>query len=146
MLLLLASVAVIGGAWWLWTVVQWVWLRPKAIEKCLRKQGLNGPAYRLLHGDMNQMATMARHAAMNSKPISFSDDFLPIILPFHHHIIETYVQYQWCSTVETWATMARDGGSCVRSCFIVYTMNPSSYGNLFCLNLITDQVNFSNFW
>ncbi|CAH1425749.1 unnamed protein product [Lactuca virosa] len=90
MLLLLASVAVIGGAWWLWTVVQWVWLRPKAIEKCLRKQGLNGPHYRLLHGDMNQMATMARQAAVNSKPISFSDDFLPIILPFHHHIIQTY--------------------------------------------------------
>lgn len=88
--LVAALLAVIGGAWWAWTVVRWVWLRPRAIERCLRKQGLNGPQYRLLHGDMNQMAAMARHAAVNSKPISFSDDFLPTILPFHHHIIQTY--------------------------------------------------------
>ncbi|KVH93118.1 cytochrome P450 [Cynara cardunculus var. scolymus] len=90
MLSSVALLAVIGGAWWVWTVMRWVWLRPRAIERCLRKQGLNGPEYRLLHGDMNQMATMARHAAVNSKPMSFSDDFLPTILPFHHHIIQTY--------------------------------------------------------
>ncbi|KAI3716209.1 hypothetical protein L6452_23385 [Arctium lappa] len=92
---MLSSVAallavVIGGSWWAWTVARWVWLRPRDIERCLRKQGLNGPQYRLLHGDMNQMATMARDAAVNSKPMRFSDDFLPTILPFHHHIIHTY--------------------------------------------------------
>ncbi|KAI7746686.1 hypothetical protein M8C21_018298, partial [Ambrosia artemisiifolia] len=80
MLSLLTSLAVIGGAWWVWTVVRWVWLRPRAIERCLRKQGLNGPSYRLLHGDTNQIATMARQT-INSKPLSFSDDFLPIVLP-----------------------------------------------------------------
>ncbi|KAM0008833.1 putative secologanin synthase [Helianthus debilis subsp. tardiflorus] len=90
MLSLLASLVVIGGAWWVWSVVQWVWLRPRAIERCLRKQGLNGPSYRLLHGDTNQIATMARQAAKNSKPLSFSDDFLPTILPFYHYIIQTY--------------------------------------------------------
>ncbi|PWA87100.1 cytochrome P450 [Artemisia annua] len=90
MLSLLASLVVIGGAWWAWTVVRWVWLRPRAIEKCLRQQGLNGPPYKLLHGDMKQMSAMARHTAMNAKPIGFSDDFLPVILPFYHHIIHTY--------------------------------------------------------
>ncbi|PWA33840.1 cytochrome P450 [Artemisia annua] len=78
MLSLLASLVVIGGAWWAWTVVRWVWLRPRAIEKCLRQQGLNGPPYKLLHGDMKQMSAMARHTAMNAKPIGFSDDFLPL--------------------------------------------------------------------
>ncbi|KAM0017248.1 putative secologanin synthase [Helianthus debilis subsp. tardiflorus] len=97
MLSLLASLVVIGGAWWVWSVVQWVWLRPRAIERCLRKQGLNGPSYRLLHGDTNQIATMARQAAKNSKPLSFSDDFLPTILPFYHYIIQTYgkISFTW---------------------------------------------------
>nr|XP_043626966.1 cytochrome P450 72A397-like [Erigeron canadensis] len=90
MLSLLASLAVISGAWWAWMVIQWVWLRPRAIEKCLRKQGLDGPSYKLLHGDTNQLATMSRKAALNPKPLSFSDDFLPSVLPFYHHIIHTY--------------------------------------------------------
>lgn len=90
MLSLLVLLAVIGGAWCMWRVVRWVWLRPRAIERCLRKQGLKGPPYRLLHGDMKQLATMARQAATNAKPISFSDDFLPTILPFYHHNIKTY--------------------------------------------------------
>ncbi|KAK9078186.1 hypothetical protein SSX86_002243 [Deinandra increscens subsp. villosa] len=90
MLSLLASLVVVGCAWWVWTVVRWVWLTPRAIERCLRKQGLDGPPYRLLHGDMNQIATMDRQAA-RSKPITFSDhDFLPKILPFYHHIFHTY--------------------------------------------------------
>ncbi|KAL8189217.1 hypothetical protein R6Q57_028783 [Mikania cordata] len=90
MLSLISSLAVICGVWWVWTVVQWVWLRPRAIERCLRKQGLRGPPYRLLHGDTNQMATMARQALMNSNPIGLSDNFLPTVLPFYHHIIHTY--------------------------------------------------------
>ncbi|KAI3803542.1 hypothetical protein L1987_31698 [Smallanthus sonchifolius] len=90
MLSLIASLAVIGCAWWVWTVVQWVWLRPRAIERCLRKQGLNGPPYRLLHGDMKQMATMARQAVANARPVSFSDDFLPTVMPFYHHVIHKY--------------------------------------------------------
>ncbi|XP_076923456.1 cytochrome P450 CYP72A219-like [Bidens hawaiensis] len=97
MLSLLASLAVIGSAWWVWTVIQWIWLTPRAIERCLRKQGLNGPPYRWLHGDTNQVATMARQAVTNAKPIGFSDDFLPVILPFHHQVIHTYgkISFTW---------------------------------------------------
>ena len=33
---------------WTWKVVNWLWLRPKKLEKLLRKQGLQGTSYTLL--------------------------------------------------------------------------------------------------
>ncbi|KAM3684482.1 hypothetical protein ACB098_11G049600 [Castanea mollissima] len=43
---------------WAWRVVNWVWLRPKKLERCLREQGLNGNSYRLLFGDLEEISKM----------------------------------------------------------------------------------------
>ncbi|XP_047956577.1 cytochrome P450 CYP72A219-like [Salvia hispanica] len=81
--LLIASMVI-----WGWKMLNWVWIRPKKIEKRLRAQGLAGNSYRLLYGDTNDMAAMIKEA--KSKPIKLSDDIVPRVLPLHHHIINKY--------------------------------------------------------
>ncbi|KAK3011391.1 hypothetical protein RJ639_012461 [Escallonia herrerae] len=73
---------------WTVRVVNWVWLRPKKLEKCLREQGLNGNPYRILHGDMEEYSTLTRQA--KSQVIRGSDDVVPHVLPHLHHIINKY--------------------------------------------------------
>ncbi|XP_062087229.1 cytochrome P450 CYP72A219-like isoform X2 [Humulus lupulus] len=79
---------IISVTWWFYRVVNWVWLRPKRLEKCLRKQGLRGNPYRLLYGDLKDSSIMISQA--RSKPINLSDDVVPRILPFPHHTINNY--------------------------------------------------------
>ncbi|KAD3641965.1 hypothetical protein E3N88_31189 [Mikania micrantha] len=38
-----------------WQFFNWVWLRPKAMEKSLREQGLTGNRYRFFFGDLKEM-------------------------------------------------------------------------------------------
>ncbi|XP_034679128.1 cytochrome P450 CYP72A219-like isoform X1 [Vitis riparia] len=71
-----------------WRLLNWVWLRPKKLERCLRQQGLTGNSYRLLHGDFREMLRMISEA--NSRPISLSDDIVQRVLPFHYHSIKKY--------------------------------------------------------
>ncbi|KAL0399525.1 UNVERIFIED_CONTAM: cytochrome [Sesamum radiatum] len=80
---------------WAWRIVNWMWIRPKNIEKRLRAQGFHGNPYRILYGDTNDMATMTKEA--NSKPIKLSDDVLPRVIPLHHHIVR---KYGWNSTAD----------------------------------------------
>ncbi|KAM4071268.1 hypothetical protein ACB094_11G049200 [Castanea mollissima] len=47
---------------WAWRVVNWVWLRPKKLERCLREHGLNGNSYRLLFGDLEEISKMTSQA------------------------------------------------------------------------------------
>ncbi|KAI9083474.1 hypothetical protein K1719_034416 [Acacia pycnantha] len=69
-------------------VVNDVWVRPKRLEKCLRRQNLMGNSYRLVFGDLEEMGQMIQEA--KSKPISLQDDIVPRIIPFHHQMIQTY--------------------------------------------------------
>ncbi|KAL5565060.1 hypothetical protein UlMin_028224 [Ulmus minor] len=74
---------------WAWRALNWIWLRPKKLEKVLREQGLKGNSYRLLFGDLKESLSMSKEA--RSKPMSISDDDIaPRILPFLHHSINTY--------------------------------------------------------
>ncbi|CAK9141020.1 unnamed protein product [Ilex paraguariensis] len=93
------SFAVIALLTWAWRVVNWVWLRPKYIEKCLRQQGLCGNSYRLLYGDTKEMAMMRKEA--KRKSIDLSDNILPRVLPFYHHIINKYGKnsFSWIGPV-----------------------------------------------
>ncbi|KAK4837058.1 hypothetical protein QYF36_002491 [Acer negundo] len=89
----LATMIVIIIAWMLKMVAEWVWLKPKKVEKWLRQQGFSGNSYRFLHGDMKDMAAMRKQAT--AKPISSADshhhhNIMPRILPFNHHIITVY--------------------------------------------------------
>ncbi|XP_034678010.1 cytochrome P450 CYP72A219-like [Vitis riparia] len=72
----------------LWRLLNWVWLRPKRLERCLREQGLAGNSYRLLQGDSKEMSRMMKEAY--SRPISLSDDIVQRVLPFHCHFIKKY--------------------------------------------------------
>ncbi|KAF3975918.1 hypothetical protein CMV_000854 [Castanea mollissima] len=73
---------------WAWRVVNWVWLRPKKLERCLRQQGLNGNSYRLLFGDLKESSKMISQA--KSKPINFTLDIAPRVFPFVHQVVSNY--------------------------------------------------------
>ena len=89
----ISSLVTIAIAWMLMSVVNWVWLKPKKLEKWLRQQGFSGNSYRLFHGDMKDMSEMRKQAKI-SKPINLSDsnvhNIVPRILPFQHHINTIY--------------------------------------------------------
>lgn len=66
-------------------VVNWVWLKPKRLEKCMREQGLNGNSYKLLVEDMKEFLSMGKEAL--STPIKLSDDVVP---PYFAHFVKKY--------------------------------------------------------
>ncbi|THF98984.1 hypothetical protein TEA_022306 [Camellia sinensis var. sinensis] len=79
----------IVGVLGLWKVLNWLWLKPKKLERLLRKQGLHGNPYRLFYGDIKDMMSITRQAC--SKPLHLHDNnVLPRVLPFHHHIANKY--------------------------------------------------------
>ncbi|XP_048131168.1 cytochrome P450 72A397-like isoform X2 [Rhodamnia argentea] len=73
---------------WAWRVVNWVWLRPKRLERLLRQQGLSGEPYAFLFGDLNENERMLTEAT--SKPIAISDDIKPRLLPFLHRSFQIH--------------------------------------------------------
>ena len=71
-----------------WRILNWVWLRPKHLERQLREQGFSGNSYRLFFGDLKDNYMMSKRAS--SKPINFSDDITPRAIASVHHIVENY--------------------------------------------------------
>jgi len=63
-----------------WRILNWLWLKPKKLEKFLREQGLKGNPYRLLVGDTNDLLKMRKEAT--SKPMNLSDDIVPRVFSF----------------------------------------------------------------
>ncbi|XP_024632155.1 cytochrome P450 72A68-like isoform X1 [Medicago truncatula] len=70
---------------WAWRILNWLWLKPKKLEKLLREQGLKGNSYRLLVGDMNDLLKMRKEAT--SKPMNLSDDIVPRVYSFVHQSV-----------------------------------------------------------
>nr|XP_043640145.1 cytochrome P450 CYP72A219-like [Erigeron canadensis] len=73
---------------YVWRFYNWVWLKPKKMEKCLRDQGLKGNSYKLLYGDVKEMVKMITDAYV--KPINLTDDILPRVLSFAHYSVTTH--------------------------------------------------------
>ncbi|KAK7272631.1 hypothetical protein RJT34_29351 [Clitoria ternatea] len=74
---------------WAWRVLNWLWLRPKRLEKLLRDQGLRGNPYRLLLGDSEEFQEMRKQAF--SKPmINLSHDIAPRVFSYFHHSINKH--------------------------------------------------------
>ena len=74
---------------WGWKVLNWLWLRPKKLERLLREQGLQGTPYRLLVGDLKDIVKMQKEA--KSKPMNISDDDLvPRVQPFFQQNVNKY--------------------------------------------------------
>ncbi|XP_076906165.1 cytochrome P450 CYP72A219-like [Bidens hawaiensis] len=71
-----------------WRFFTWAWLRPKAIEKSLRDQGLKGNPYRFLYGDTKDMMKMTNQAKL--KPINLTNSIVPRVIPFIYTYAKTY--------------------------------------------------------
>ncbi|KAJ4975072.1 hypothetical protein NE237_000178 [Protea cynaroides] len=71
-----------------WRLLVWVWWRPKKLERYLREQGLKGPPYKFLYGNLKEEMRLMKK--VQSKPISLSHDIVPRVVPFVHHSINNY--------------------------------------------------------
>ncbi|XP_060189913.1 cytochrome P450 CYP72A219-like [Lycium barbarum] len=80
---------------WVWRFLNWVWFKPKKLEKYLREQGLNGNSYRLLFGDLKEGYMMSKEA--KSKPMKFSHDIAPRVSPLLHKTFTKYgkIAFTW---------------------------------------------------
>ncbi|KAJ4725157.1 Cytochrome P450 [Melia azedarach] len=78
-----------------WKILNWVWFKPKRLEKFFRQQGFSGNSYTLLHGDIKEITKGAKEA--NSKPIGIYDDIMPRVFHYHLHIINKYGKnsFEW---------------------------------------------------
>ncbi|KAG5235307.1 cytochrome P450 [Salix suchowensis] len=84
----LASIVCVAALRWAWGVLNWVWFRPKRVERCLRQQGFAGKPYRFLVGDWKESSDMLQEA--RTKPIGLSDAILPRVMPFLHQVVKDY--------------------------------------------------------
>ncbi|XVF79177.1 hypothetical protein PTKIN_Ptkin14bG0199000 [Pterospermum kingtungense] len=73
---------------WGWRILNWVWLKPKRLEKCLRQQGFTGNPYKFLSGDIKESFGMTKQA--RAKPMPLSDDIVPYVAPFLHQTVTNY--------------------------------------------------------
>ncbi|XP_008776863.2 cytochrome P450 72A15-like isoform X1 [Phoenix dactylifera] len=80
---------------WAAKVVEWVWWRPRRLERALRARGLRGTRYRFLHGDITDSARLSKDA--RSKPIPLSHQIIPRVLPHLHQALKQYgkMSFTW---------------------------------------------------
>ncbi|WOL09001.1 Cytochrome P450 [Canna indica] len=71
-------------------VLDFLWWRPKRLEKHFAKQGIHGPPYRFFVGCVNEMVSLMLEAS--SKPMipQSSHNILPRVLSFYHHWNKIY--------------------------------------------------------
>lgn len=73
---------------WTWRIVKWVWIKPKMLESCLRRQGLTGTPYTPFVGDIRRNVDMMMEA--RSKPINITDDITPRLLPLASKMLNSH--------------------------------------------------------
>ncbi|PIA36646.1 hypothetical protein AQUCO_03300094v1 [Aquilegia coerulea] len=71
-----------------WKFFDWIWLKPKKLEKYLRKQGLKGTSYKLFYGDLKERDLSIQEAL--SKPMEHSHRIGHRVLPFDHLMFQKY--------------------------------------------------------
>ncbi|XWS10212.1 hypothetical protein CRYUN_Cryun39dG0055800 [Craigia yunnanensis] len=71
-----------------WKILNWVWLKPKWLEECLRQQRLTGNPYRFLTGDTKESLVMSKQA--RAKPMPLSDDIAQYVAPFLYQTVRNY--------------------------------------------------------
>ncbi|PWA64324.1 cytochrome P450 [Artemisia annua] len=71
-----------------WSLLKWVWMQPRKLERHLRLQGIKGTSYKFLFGDTKEMRQMVKEA--NQKPINIHDDIIPRLMPFVYKATKTY--------------------------------------------------------
>ncbi|KAG9455259.1 hypothetical protein H6P81_008163 [Aristolochia fimbriata] len=83
---------------WVFRVLYSVWWKPKRLEKLLKDQGIVGPRYKLLYGNLKENAALNREA--QSKPMGFSHNIIPRVSPLLHRTVEKYgnMSLMWIGT------------------------------------------------
>ncbi|KAJ9554674.1 hypothetical protein OSB04_018719 [Centaurea solstitialis] len=72
-----------------WRVLNFLWLKPKKMEKFLRDQGLKGTRYRFMAGDLKELEKLREEA--RSKPMSVTDhNIVPRVLTFLHKSVAAH--------------------------------------------------------
>nr|AZZ89571.1 cytochrome P450 monooxygenase [Lagerstroemia speciosa] len=84
----IGSVLLALAVTWAWRVLNWVWLKPKRLERLLREQGFKGNPYRFLFGDLKDTVKMLKESRL--RPIGLSDDPVPRIFPYVSHSVNTF--------------------------------------------------------
>ncbi|XP_058101145.1 cytochrome P450 CYP72A616-like isoform X5 [Magnolia sinica] len=84
-LLVIASVLILP---WVWKVFNYVWWRPKMLERTLKKQGIHGPPYKLLSGNIVDNFRALKEA--QAKPMGLSHQIVPRVAPFHLQTVKNY--------------------------------------------------------
>nr|GEV51816.1 cytochrome P450 CYP72A219-like [Tanacetum cinerariifolium] len=81
-----------------WKMLEFAWLKPKRLEKYLRRQGLTGTAYKLPFGDTKEILHTTKQDPMN-----ISDDIMPRVMPFVHRGIQDYgkIFFSWFGPMPT---------------------------------------------
>ncbi|XP_024159576.1 cytochrome P450 72A15 isoform X2 [Rosa chinensis] len=90
---------------WAWSVLDWVWLKPKKLERCLREQGLQGNSYKFLYGDVEENSILLKHAKSKPMNLSTCHDIAPRLIPLLDQTVKTYglISYEG----EKWAKRRR---------------------------------------
>ncbi|KAM0007801.1 putative 11-oxo-beta-amyrin 30-oxidase [Helianthus debilis subsp. tardiflorus] len=71
-----------------WKLLNWAWLKPRKLEKWMRSEGYKGNSYKLVIGDIKELAQTMKEGKKKSIPISH--DIAAHVLPFDHQIITKY--------------------------------------------------------
>ncbi|KAJ4754633.1 Cytochrome P450 72A14 [Rhynchospora pubera] len=68
--------------------IEWAWLRPRRLDRALRKQGLRGTMYRVLATDLRENIRLNKEACSMSMPLSH--DIIPRVMPLLHRTIKQF--------------------------------------------------------
>ncbi|KAK9092519.1 hypothetical protein Syun_027430 [Stephania yunnanensis] len=122
-----------------WKVFDWLWWKPKRLERYFREQGIEGPSYKLIHGNLKEDAVASMEAI--AKPMkSFSHAIAPRICPFLHQSLDKYgkVSLFWTGGTPRLnimdADLVRDVLTNKSGHFITVTANP--YEKVFVTGLV----------
>ncbi|KAK8933582.1 Cytochrome P450 734A6 [Platanthera zijinensis] len=72
------------------TAIHILWLKPKRTERIFWNQGLRGPPYRFLIGNLGEMASLMLAAAAEPMNPPVSHHILPRVLSFYNHWKKTH--------------------------------------------------------
>ncbi|XP_068667003.1 cytochrome P450 CYP72A616-like [Aristolochia californica] len=73
---------------WIWILLNFIWLKPAKIERILKHQGITGPPYKLLFGNLKESQILIDEAL--SKPINRSHQIVKRLEPFISEVHKTY--------------------------------------------------------
>ncbi|KAL6198996.1 hypothetical protein ACLB2K_028784 [Fragaria x ananassa] len=66
---------------WVWGILDWLWFKPKKLERLLREEGLKGNTYRFMYGDLKENANLLEQASSKPMNLSTSHDIAPRLIP-----------------------------------------------------------------